>query len=285
MRDTTGAIEHLVEMLIDFPPQKKIRNSSILNCLKNCDSVWRTDLYILNNMPCLNFKAVIYKRRAWVNNTDSLIDLALKEDGVFNDITTKEFIPKDKWAKAVLIANSPGILCGADIFIKVFKTIDKKCKVLLKMKDSSQIKRGDKILEITGYAYTILSGERAALNFLQYMSGIATLTNKFVTSINNGRTKIYDTRKTIPGYRELAKYAVRCGGGTNHRMGLYDEALIKDNHLKFMKNLTAEISEFRKKHKSIPVEVECENIKQVKQALDSKADIIMVDNMTFENTK
>jgi nicotinate-nucleotide pyrophosphorylase (carboxylating) len=236
-------------------------------------------------MPCLNFKAVIYKRRAWVNNTDSLIDLALKEDGVFNDITTKEFIPKDKWAKAVLIANSPGILCGADIFIKVFKTIDKKCKVLLKMKDSSQIKRGDKILEITGYAYTILSGERAALNFLQYMSGIATLTNKFVTSINNGRTKIYDTRKTIPGYRELAKYAVRCGGGTNHRMGLYDEALIKDNHLKFMKNLTAEISEFRKKHKSIPVEVECENIKQVKHALDSKADIIMLDNTTFENTK
>jgi nicotinate-nucleotide pyrophosphorylase (carboxylating) len=117
------------------------------------------------------------------------------------------------------------------------------------------------------------------------MSGIATLTNKFVTSINNGKTKIYDTRKTIPGYRELAKYAVRCGGGTNHRMGLYDMALIKDNHLKLTKDLTAEIIEFRKKHKNIPVEIECENIKQVEQALDSKADIIMFDNMTFENTK
>ncbi|BAV59173.1 nicotinate-nucleotide diphosphorylase (carboxylating) [Endomicrobiia bacterium] len=220
-----------------------------------------------------------------VNNTDSLIDLALKEDGVFDDITTKEFIPKDKRAKAVLIANSPGILCGVDIFIKVFKAIDKKCKVSLKMKDCSQIKSGDKILEITGHTYTILSGERTALNFLQYMSGIATLTNRFVTSINNGRTKIYDTRKTIPGYRELAKYAVRCGGGANHRMGLYDMVLIKDNHLKLMKDLTAGISEFRKKHKNIPVEVECENLKQVEQALDSKADIIMLDNTTFENTK
>jgi nicotinate-nucleotide pyrophosphorylase (carboxylating) len=220
-----------------------------------------------------------------VNNTDSLIDLALKEDGVFDDITTKGFIPKDKQAKAVLIANSPGILCGVDIFIKVFKTIDKKCKVSLKMKDCSQIKCGDKILEVTGHAYTILSGERTALNFLQYMSGIATLTNKFVTSINNGRTKIYDTRKIIPGYRELAKYAVRCGGGANHRMGLYDMALIKDNHLKFINDLTAEISEFRKKHKNIPVEIECENIKQVEQALNSKADIIMFDNTTFENTK
>ncbi|OEG69419.1 hypothetical protein ATZ36_09670, partial [Candidatus Endomicrobiellum trichonymphae] len=147
------------------------------------------------------------------------------------------------------------------------------------------IKRGDKVLEITGPACAILSGERTALNFLQYMSGIATLTNKFVTFTNNGRTKVYDTRKTTPGYRELAKYAVRCGGGANHRMGLYDKALIKDNHLKFVKDLTAEISEFRKKYKNISVEVECENIKQVKQALDSKADIIMLDNTAFENTK
>jgi nicotinate-nucleotide pyrophosphorylase (carboxylating) len=219
------------------------------------------------------------------NNIDSLIDLALREDGVFDDITTKEFIPKGKQAKAVLIANSLGILCGVDIFIKVFKTIDKKCKVSLKMKDCSRIKSGDKILEVTGRAYTILSGERIALNFLQYMSGIATLTNKFVTSINNGRTKIYDTRKTIPGYRELAKYAVRCGGGVNHRMGLYDMVLIKDNHLKLTKDLTTKISEFRKKHKNIPIEIECENIKQVERALNSKVDIIMLDNTTFENTK
>ncbi|MDR0800067.1 MAG: carboxylating nicotinate-nucleotide diphosphorylase [Endomicrobium sp.] len=218
-------------------------------------------------------------------NVSNLIDLALKEDSVFDDITTKEFVSNDKRAKAVLIANNPGILCGTDIFIKVFKTVDEKCKVSLKIKDGSQIKRGDKILEITGHACAILSGERTALNFLQHMSGIATLTNKFVTSVNNGKTKIYDTRKTIPGYRELAKYAVRCGGGANHRMGLSDMVLIKDNHLKLTEDLTIKISEFRKKYKNIPVEVECENIKQVKYALDAKADIIMLDNTDFKNTK
>ncbi|MCA6085488.1 carboxylating nicotinate-nucleotide diphosphorylase [Candidatus Endomicrobiellum agilis] len=218
-------------------------------------------------------------------NVSNLIDLALKEDSVFDDITTKEFVPSDKQAKAVLIANNSGILCGTDIFIKVFKTVDEKCKVSLKIKDGSQVKRGDKILEITGPACAILSGERTALNFLQHMSGIATLTNKFVTSVNNNKIKIYDTRKTIPGYRELAKYAVRCGGGTNHRIGLSDMVLIKDNHLKLTKDLTVEISEFRKKYKNIPVEVECENIKQVEYALDAKADIIMLDNTDFKNTK
>ncbi|GHT77203.1 hypothetical protein AGMMS50222_10590 [Endomicrobiia bacterium] len=117
------------------------------------------------------------------------------------------------------------------------------------------------------------------------MSGIATITNQFVTSIDNGKTKIYDTRKTIPGYRELAKYAVRCGGGTNHRIGLYDMVLIKDNHIKLTKDLTTAIAEFRKRYRKIPVEVECENIKEVKQALDAKADIIMLDNTSFKNTK
>jgi nicotinate-nucleotide pyrophosphorylase (carboxylating) len=216
---------------------------------------------------------------------DNLIDLALKEDSVFNDITTKEFIPKHKQAKAVLIANKPGILCGVDLFIKVFKTIDKRCKISINMKDCSKIKQGDKILEITGPAYAVLCGERTALNFLQHMSGIATLTNKFVAVINNDKTKIYDTRKTIPGYRELAKYAVRCGGGTNHRMSLADMVLIKDNHLKFTKDLTVKISEFRKKYKNILVEIECENMKQVKDALYAKADIIMLDNTNFNDTK
>ena len=221
-----------------------------------------------------------------INNiTETLIKLALKEDGVFSDITTKEFVPKDKNARAVLIANMTGILCGTDLFIKVFKTIDKRCKVFSKMKDCSKLKQGDKILEITGPAEAILSGERTALNFLQHMSGIATITNQFVQSVSNGKTKIYDTRKTIPGYRELAKYAVNCGGGTNHRMGLYDMVLIKDNHLKLTKDLPAKIANFRKRYKNIPVEVECENIKEVNQALSAKADIIMLDNTSLKSTK
>jgi nicotinate-nucleotide pyrophosphorylase (carboxylating) len=217
--------------------------------------------------------------------TETLINLALEEDGVFSDITTKEFVPKCKYARATLIANNSGILCGTDLFVKVFKAIDKRCKVSLKMKDCSKLKRGDKILEITGPARAILSGERTALNFLQHMSGISTITNQFVQSVSNGKTKIYDTRKTIPGYRRLAKYAVNCGGGTNHRMGLYDMVLIKDNHLKLTKDIIAKIAEFRKRYKDTPVEVECENTKEVNWALAAKADIIMLDNTSLKNTK
>lgn len=214
-----------------------------------------------------------------------IIDSALEEDGVFNDITTKEFIPKDKRATAVLIANKPGVLCGIDIFTQVFKTIDKRCVVKTKKNDSSYIKKGDHILKISGPAQAILSGERTALNFLQHLSGIATLTNEFVKDVKNGKTKIYDTRKTLPGYRKLAKYAVRCGGGTNHRMGLSDMVLLKDNHISLSNNLTEKIQNFRKKYKNIPVEVECENIVQVGRALNAQADIIMLDNTSFSNTK
>jgi nicotinate-nucleotide pyrophosphorylase (carboxylating) len=220
-----------------------------------------------------------------INIKDTLIRLALEEDSAFNDVTTKEFISKDEQAKAMLIANKNGILCGVDLFVQVFKSIDTRCKISLMMKDCSKFKEGDKILEIIGPVWAILSGERPALNFLQHMSGIATITNKFVASINNGKTKIYDTRKTIPGYRELAKYAVRCGGGTNHRMGLSDMVLIKDNHLKFIRNLTTEITAFRRKYKNITVEVECENINEVRLALNAKADVIMLDNTSFKNTK
>lgn len=214
-----------------------------------------------------------------------LIDLALKEDFAFDDITTKEFIPKGKKAKAVLIANAPGILCGSNVFSQVFKTLDKRCKVKMLIKEGAEIKEGDKILEIAGPVNPILSGERTALNFLQHLSGIATLTNKFVKNAGNGKTKIYDTRKTVPGFRELAKYAVRCGGGKNHRMNLSDMVLIKDNHFKLTKDLVGKIQEFKKKHKNIPVEVECENIEQVKTALEAKADIIMLDNTSYANTK
>ncbi|MDR1122923.1 MAG: carboxylating nicotinate-nucleotide diphosphorylase, partial [Endomicrobium sp.] len=215
-----------------------------------------------------------------MNTIDVLIDLALKEDGVFNDITSKEFVPKDKKAKAVLIANKDGVLAGVDVFVEVFKTLDDSCKAAIKKKDSDFLKKGDKILEITGSARKILSAERTALNFLQYMSGIATLTNVFVKAIGNGRVKIYDTRKTLPGYRELAKYAVRCGGGINHRMSLSDISLIKDNHLKFIKDLISVIFDFRKKYKDIKVEVECESLSEVRSALAAKADIIMLDNTT-----
>jgi nicotinate-nucleotide pyrophosphorylase (carboxylating) len=132
-------------------------------------------------------------------NTKTLIDIALNEDKVFRDITTKEFVSKDKSAKALLIANKSGVLCGTGVFEKVYKTIDKKCKVSLKLKDGAAIKKGDKILEITGPACAILSGERTALNFIQNLSGISTLTNELVKLVKVSKTKIYDTRKTLPG--------------------------------------------------------------------------------------
>ncbi|MDR0401858.1 MAG: carboxylating nicotinate-nucleotide diphosphorylase [Endomicrobium sp.] len=217
--------------------------------------------------------------------TDDIINFALEEDMVFSDITTNGFICKNKLAKAVLIANKPGILCGVDIFTRVFRIINKKCNFQLKKNDCSRLKKNDEILTISGPVYAILSGERTALNFLQYMSGISTITNKFVKSVGNCKPKIYDTRKIIPGYREIVKYAVRCGGGINHRKNLSDMVIIKDNHLKFIKNLTFKINEFRKKNKHILIEIECENIKQVKKALNVNADVIMLDNTNFEDTK
>jgi nicotinate-nucleotide pyrophosphorylase (carboxylating) len=213
-----------------------------------------------------------------------LIRLAFDEDKVLNDITTKEFLSKDILIKASLISNKPGILCGINVFIKIFKQIDKNCSICLYSHDCSKINKGTKILEVTGSSI-ILSAERIALNLIQYMSGIATLTNKFVKVANNNKIKIYDTRKIIPGYRTLAKYAVKCGGGENHRMDLSDMVLIKDNHLKFIDDLQNKVYKFRLKYKNILVEIECENYKQVMQALYVKADIIMLDNMTYDQIK
>jgi nicotinate-nucleotide pyrophosphorylase (carboxylating) len=217
-----------------------------------------------------------------MNTLNSLIKIALEEDGVFNDITSKEFVPEHSIAKAVLIANKDGVLAGIDVFVKVFKTLNNNCQFTIKKKDGEALKKGDKVLYISGPARAILSGERTALNFLQYMSGIATLTNLFVKAIGSSKAKIYDTRKILPGYRELAKYSVRCGGGTNHRKCLSDMVLIKDNHLKFINNLTFAISDFRKKYRDIKIEVECEVLDEVKKALLAKADVIMLDNTTYK---
>ncbi|MDR0915111.1 MAG: carboxylating nicotinate-nucleotide diphosphorylase [Endomicrobium sp.] len=213
-----------------------------------------------------------------------LIKLALDEDKVFNDITTKEFLSQDLTIKAVLISNTSGILCGINNFIEIFTMVDKNCRFELYSHECSKINKGTTILKIIGSSM-ILSVERIALNILQYMSGIATLTNTFVNIVHNKKMKIYDTRKIIPGYRNLAKYAVRCGGGINHRMNLSDMILIKDNHLKFIDDLKTRINEFRLKYKNVLIEIECENYQQVMQSLYSRADIIMLDNMTQEQMK
>ncbi|GAB1401169.1 carboxylating nicotinate-nucleotide diphosphorylase [Elusimicrobiota bacterium] len=215
-------------------------------------------------------------------NLDKIISLALEEDSVHNDITSKNIISKNMRANAVLIAKCPGIVCGIDVFKKVFLKLNKSFTFDVLKEDGLKVKKGDIILTMEGPAYHLLCGERTALNFIQKLSGIATTTNQFANIVKNTTTHIYDTRKTIPGFRHLSKYAVRCGGGKNHRMCLEDMVLIKDNHLKLIDVLTKKVQEIRKKHKGILIQVECENKKHVQDALNAKVDLIMLDNMKKE---
>ncbi|MBI4052220.1 MAG: carboxylating nicotinate-nucleotide diphosphorylase [Elusimicrobia bacterium] len=222
----------------------------------------------------------------------SFIRQALQEDlGKKGDITTKLLLSPSTQIHAFIIAKQPGILCGTKLAESVFKQISSKIKVRLLKKDGQKITPGQKIMKIEGPP-SILSTERTALNFLQRLSGIATLTHQFVEKIKGTKTKILDTRKTTPGLRVLEKYAVRCGRGVNHRMGLYDAILIKDNHIKIIRssksealNLKQRILDFKQKCKNIPVEMEAQSLNQVRLALEYGADIIMLDNMPITTLK
>ncbi|MFA7074370.1 MAG: carboxylating nicotinate-nucleotide diphosphorylase [Endomicrobiaceae bacterium] len=210
---------------------------------------------------------------------DKVIFLALEEDQAGNDVTSKNIVEKNAKAAAVLVAKEDGVLCGLDIFKKVFLKLDKNFKFKILKKDAQKVKKGDIILTMKGLACPLLSGERTALNFIQKLSGIATMTNVFVNVVKGSKTKIYDTRKTIPGFRDISKYAVRCGGAQNHRMNLSDMVLIKDNHLALVDDLSKKVKEIRKKHKNLLIQVECENRQNVQNAIDAKVDFIMLDNM------
>lgn len=212
-------------------------------------------------------------------NMDKVISLALEEDCAYDDVTSKNIITNDIKATAVLIAKDDGVLCGLEIFKKVFLKLNKNFKFKVFIQDAQTVKKGDVILTMQGSASALLSGERTALNFIQKLSGIATTTNIFVNVIKGSKTKIYDTRKTIPGFRNISKYAVRCGGAQNHRMNLSDMVLIKDNHLALIDNLSSKVKEIRKKHKKLLIQIECENQKNVQDAIEAKADFIMLDNM------
>ena len=218
-------------------------------------------------------------------NFDKIISLALEEDCAFNDITSKGIISKNATATAVLLAKHDGIICGLDIFKRVFLKLDKNFSFKTFVKDGDKIKKGTVILTMKGPAYQMLCAERTALNFIQQLSGMATLTSKFVAVVKGKKTFIYDTRKTIPGLRHLSKYAVKCGGAKNHRMSLADMVLIKDNHLVFIENLSETVAKLRKKYKKVLIQVECENEKNIKDALDAKVDMIMLDNIKDKDLK
>ncbi|MEW5757891.1 MAG: carboxylating nicotinate-nucleotide diphosphorylase [Candidatus Omnitrophota bacterium] len=216
-----------------------------------------------------------------------LILSALKEDAAFNDITSKTFIPKNSKSKAYLINKEPCVLCGINIFRQTFQMLDKNIKFTSKYKDGAILSNNTKVAFISGNTQKILSAERVALNFLTHLSGVATLTKKFVDAIKPYKTKIMDTRKTLPGLRTLEKYAVRCGGGFNHRISLKDQMLIKDNHLAAINKDWPTIHKVIKKarSKNIITELEVTNLNDFKKALEIKPDIIMLDNMNLKDIK
>lgn len=209
-----------------------------------------------------------------------LIDRAFSEDLKDVGDITGDSIFNQEVANFKLISKSIGILSGIDILKDVFHTIDKNIDISCFKSDGDTILINDKIAYINGNVASILKAERIALNFIGFLSGIASFTNLCVKE-SKGKIKIIDTRKTLPGYRELAKYAVRCGGGTNHRMGLYDMAMIKDNHIDAAGSITEAVKRVREKFgDTYSIEVETRNLEEVKEALDCKVDRIMLDNMT-----
>lgn len=215
---------------------------------------------------------------------DKIIIQALEEDLAWGDITTESTVPIDKMSKANLVAKQDMILCGIDVFEKVMNILDKSIIVSKKFKDGDRV-INTQIAQIEGNARSILSAERVALNLLQRMSGIATQTFNIVSKLNNTVT-IADTRKTTPCLRMLEKYAVKVGGGSNHRFNLSDGVLIKDNHINAAGGITNAVNSARKNiPHTVKIEVETENIEQVKEALECKADIIMLDNMDIQTMK
>lgn len=223
------------------------------------------------------------------NEIKRLIVRALREDVGKGDITTQATIDKSKKAIAKFLIKDNGIIAGIQIAKTVFKTVDPKIKFEILIKDSSKVKYGDVVAIASGKAQSLLTAERTALNFLQRISGIATYANLFSQKIKHTKTVIIDTRKTVPGLRTLDKMAVALGGCKNHRIGLYDMFLIKDNHIEVAGSITKAVDacvNYQKKHHTkFKIEVETKNLNEVKEALNTKADIIMLDNFTINNMK
>ncbi len=215
-------------------------------------------------------------------NISKAISSALKEDIGKEDITTKATISKSKKAVGSFFVKADGIIAGLEIAKVVFKSVDPKIKFEIKIKDGSKVKFGDIAAIVSGKAQSLLTAERTALNFLQRMSGIATSANTYAEKVKHTKAKIIDTRKTIPGLRLLDKMAVKIGGCKNHRIGLYDMFLIKDNHIEVAGSITKAVEDCvkynKKHHTNFKIEVETKNIAEVKEALQTKADIIMLDN-------
>lgn len=219
-------------------------------------------------------------------NADKYLLMALEEDITSEDVSTNAVMPDYKKGTVDLICKEDGIIAGLDVFGRVFHLLDTSTAIEYKVKDGENVKKGDLLATVTGDIRVLLSGERVALNYLQRMSGIATYTNQLVKLLEGSKTTLLDTRKTTPNQRIFEKYAVRIGGGCNHRYNLSDGVMLKDNHIGAAGSITKAIKMAKEYAPFVrKVEVEVETLEQVKEAADAGADIIMLDNMDIDTMK
>ena len=216
----------------------------------------------------------------------TLIDIALRDDVGDGDITTDNIVPAAIRRKAKMVAKADGVVAGLPVAEMVFKKLDPALIWNELVNEGDKVKNGDVLVEFEGTYRALLTGERTALNFLQRLSGIATMAAKYADAVKDFQTVILDTRKTLPGFNKLDKYAVKKGGASNHRHGLHDMAMIKDNHIEVAGGITAAVNAVRNSvDHGIKIEVETTTLAQVQEAIDAKADIIMLDNMDLETMR
>jgi len=215
-----------------------------------------------------------------VEDARTLIRLALAEDVGSGDVTSQWTIPLTQTQTATLIAKQDGVLAGLAIPALVFAELKVPMQVNLLKKDGDRVSKGDKIATLTGTTQALLTGERTLLNFVQQLSGVASISREYADALKGGKTQVLDTRKTLPGFRRLQKYAVRAGGGSNHRMGLHDMVLVKDNHIEAAGGVLAALDMVKRNNtRNLKIELEVESLDQLKSLLHKGVDVIMLDNM------
>ncbi|MCX6560115.1 MAG: carboxylating nicotinate-nucleotide diphosphorylase [Candidatus Aminicenantes bacterium] len=222
------------------------------------------------------------KKTAWLDAADRVITAALREDAPKGDITSQSLLPPGLLARAVLMAKQDGVLAGLEVAARVFRRVDPRVSFNRLLKDGDRFRPGDILAEVEGKAAGLLLAERTALNFLQRLSGIATVTRRYADVLAGTKTRLLDTRKTTPGLRVLEKQAVAAGGGVNHRMGLSDMVLIKDNHLLLVPGIADAVARARRKvGRGMKIEVEVTSFAQAREAVEAGADRIMLDNVSI----
>jgi len=221
-----------------------------------------------------------------LNETDinAFIDTAFAEDIASGDVTAESVIPADAMLSATMNAREDMVIAGLPLIAPIFKRLDADCQIALNCADGDRLDTGAKILTVSGKARALLSAERTALNILQHLSGIATLTRAYVDKIDGTDATLLDTRKTIPGLRKLGKYATACGGAKNHRMGLFDAVMIKDNHIAVAGSVESAVAGAKTTGRN-DIQVECDTLEQVQEALDAGADSLLLDNMPPETLR